>query len=81
MAEEANVDETITTESKASNEMENYLKEEQNPKSYKEKMNINIENSNKTEIINKVYTKLRGTIYEVIHKYFKRKLTSFRTIL
>ena len=46
LAEEENVDEAITEESKASNEMGNDLKEEQNTKSYKETINIDIENIN-----------------------------------
>ena len=37
VSEEANVDESITSEAKASNEMENDLKDKQNKKSYKEK--------------------------------------------
>ena len=45
-SEEANFDEAITAEAKASNEMENDPKEELNIKHYKEKMNIDIENSN-----------------------------------
>ena len=36
VSEEANVDESITFEAKASNEMENDLKDKQNKKSYKE---------------------------------------------
>ena len=39
---EANVDEAITAESKASNDMENDLKDEQNTKYYEEQMNIGI---------------------------------------
>ena len=42
MAEEANVDEAITTEAKAINDMENDQKDEQNTKSYEDKMNIDI---------------------------------------
>ena len=40
VAEEANVDETITAEDEAINEMENYLKNEQKIKSYEEKMSL-----------------------------------------
>ena len=42
VAEEANVDETITAEDEAINEMENYLKNEQKIKSYEEKMSLDI---------------------------------------
>ena len=42
VVEEANVDEAITAESKASNDMENDLKDEQNTKYYEEQMNIGI---------------------------------------
>ena len=81
VAEEANVDEAITAESKAINEMENYPKYEKNTKSYEEKMNVDIENINTIEKINKVYTKKWRTIYEVIQPDFLRKLTSFQMIL
>ena len=37
VSEEANVDESITSEAKASNEMESDINDEQNNKSYKEK--------------------------------------------
>ena len=70
LAKEANVDEPITAEYKASNYMENYLKEERNTKSYKDKMNIDIENINTIEKKNKVYTKLWRNIYEVIQQDF-----------
>ena len=46
MSEEANVDEYITAESNAINETENDIKDEQNTKSYEDKMNIYIENIN-----------------------------------
>ena len=42
-------DEAITAETKASNEMGNYYKKEQNTESYQYKMNIDIENINTTE--------------------------------
>ena len=57
VAEEENIDEAITAESNASNEIENYLKDKQNKKSYEEKMNIAIENIITVENRNKVYTK------------------------
>ena len=40
VAEEANVDESITAEAKAINDMENYLKEERNTKSYEDKWTL-----------------------------------------
>ena len=46
VSEEANADEAITAESKFSNKMEIYLKEEQNTQAYKITMNIYIENIN-----------------------------------
>ena len=55
--EEENVDEAITAEDKSINDMDNYLKEEQKTKYYKEKMNIDIENINVIENRNKVYIK------------------------
>ena len=66
MAEEANVDEAITAEAKAINDMETDLKEEQKIQEYKEIMNIDIENINTFEKINKVYKTQWRTIYEVI---------------
>ena len=46
VAEEANVNEAVTAETKASNDMDIYLKKELNTQEYKEKMNIDIENIN-----------------------------------
>ena len=46
--------------------MENYLKYEQETKSYEEKMNIDIENINTIEYRYKVNAKTWGTIYEFI---------------
>ena len=43
MAEEANFDEAVTAEAKASNDMEIDLKEERKTQAYQEKMNIDIE--------------------------------------
>ena len=40
VAEEENVDESITAEAKAINDMENYLKEERNTKSYEDKWTL-----------------------------------------
>ena len=41
-----NVDEAVTAEANDINDMENDLKEELNTKSYKDTMNIDIENNN-----------------------------------
>ena len=68
MAEEANADEAITVEAKASNDMGNDLKEEQNTKSYKERMNIDIENINTIKKRRKVNEKRWRNIYNVIQK-------------
>ena len=57
MAEEANVDESITAEPKARNEIEIDIKDEQNTKDYEETMEIGIGNINKIENRNKVCTK------------------------
>ena len=46
MADDANVDEAISPEAKASNEMEIDLKYEQNAKSYEETMKMDIGNIN-----------------------------------
>ena len=55
MTEKENVDEAITAEAKAINDMEIDLKEERNIQAYKETTDINIENINTFEKINKVY--------------------------
>ena len=70
MAVYANVDEAITIEAKASNEMKIDLKGEQNTESYKETTNIDIENINKFKKRNKVYTNQWREIYEVIELEF-----------
>ena len=66
MDEEANVDEAVTVEANASNDMDIDLKEERKKQEYKETMRIDIENINKCEKRNKVYTTQWKTIYEVI---------------
>ena len=58
LAELANSDETITAEAKASNGMDIYLKEERRTESYKETMQIDIENINTIEKGHKVCKKL-----------------------
>ena len=70
VAEEANIGDAVTVEAKSSNDMENYLKEEQKIKYYKDKMNIDIENFNTIQKRNKVYTKQWRKIYEVIQQVF-----------
>ena len=57
LAEVANDDESITAETNFINDTVIDIKEEQNNESYKEKMNINIENINTIEKRHKVYTK------------------------
>ena len=57
MAKGANINESITAEAKASNDMEIDLKDEQNTKAYEDTMNIDIENINTIEKRNKLYTK------------------------
>ena len=69
MAEEENVDEVITAESKAINDMEIDIKDKQNTKAYEDTMNTDIENTNKLEKRNLLYTKEWSTIYEVIKPY------------
>ena len=66
VAEEAKVDKPVTAEANDSNDTEIDLKEEIKIQAYKEKMNIEIDNINTFEKINKVYTTQRRTIYEVI---------------
>ena len=70
VAEEKNVDEAITEESKGSNEMEVDLKYKQNIEDYEETINIYIENINTIEKRNKVYTKEWRKIYEVLQPDF-----------
>ena len=55
--EEANADESITAEAKASNDMENDLKYERKTKYYEDQKSIDIENINTIEKRHKVYTK------------------------
>ena len=81
VTEEANVDESITAETKASNKMENYLKYEQNTKAYEETMNIYIKNINRIEKRNKVYKNNGEKSTKLYNQILKGKLTSFRMIL
>ena len=66
MAEESNINEGVTAESKASKNMEIDLREEPKTQAYKEKMKIDIDNIKAFEKRNKVYTTKWSTIYEVI---------------
>ena len=77
VAEEKNVDEAITEESKGSNEMEVDLKYKQNIEDYEETINIYIENINTIEKRNKVYTKEWRKIYEVLQPDFLKKTDIF----
>ena len=72
-----NVDEAVTTEANASNDVEIDPKEEQNTQAYKDTMNIDIENINTFENRNKVYTTQWRTIYEVIEPVFFKKYDTF----
>ena len=71
MAKEANIDEAITAEAKASNKMEIDLKDEQKTKSYEEKMNIDIENINTIENRNNVCTKEWRKIEDIQQEFYK----------
>ena len=73
VAEEANVNEAITAEARASNDMEIDLKDKQNAAAYEDKTNIDIENINTIEKRNKVYTTQWRTIYEFIQPYLKKE--------
>ena len=56
MAEEANFDEAVTAEAKASNNMDINIKEYWKTQAYEETMNIYIQNVNTFEKRKKVYT-------------------------
>ena len=62
MAEETNVDEAVTAESKTRNYTEIYLKEEGNTQAYKDTIKIDIENIN-TFKKRKNYIQLNGGQY------------------
>ena len=80
MAEEENVDETVTTEANTRDNTEIDIKEEKT-QAYKEKMKIDIENINIFEKRNKLYTTQWRIIYEVIELDFLRNLILFQMIL
>ena len=71
MAKGANINESITAEAKASNDMEIDLKDEQNTKSYEEKMNIDIKNINTIETRNNVCTKEWRKIEDIQQELYK----------
>ena len=77
VAEEENVDEAITTESKSIKDVGIDPKEERNTQVYKEAMKIDIENNNTFETRNKVYTTQWRKIYEVIEPEFLRKSDTY----
>ena len=80
MAEEENVDETVTTEANTRDNTEIDIKEEKT-QAYKETMKIDIENINTFEKRNKLYTTQWRIIYEVIELDFLRNLILFQMIL
>ena len=79
MAKEANVVEAITTEAKARNKMENYLKYENN--NYEEKMNIDKENIHTIETRKKKIQNNGGKSTKLYNQFYLRQITSFRMIL
>ena len=76
MAKEANVVEAITTEAKARNKMENYLKYEKIY--YEEKMNIDKENIHTIETRKKKIQNNRGKSTKLYNQFYSRQITSFR---
>ena len=79
MAEEANVDEAITAESKAGNDTEIYLKEEQNTQAYK-KRNIDIGNINTFEKRFFLYNSMEENLRSYKTRVFLRKLIFIQMI-
>ena len=77
VAEEANVDESITAIYKAINEMEIDLEEEHNTEVYQETMSIDIENIDKIDNSCKHYTKQWRTIYKFIQQEFFDEIDNF----
>ena len=74
----SNVDEAVTEEVRASNDIEIYIKDERNTRAYLKTMNIDIENINTFENRNKVYTTQWRKIYEFIEPEFLREIVFFR---
>ena len=79
MAKEANVVEAITTEAKARNKMENYLKYENN--NYEEKMNIDKENIHTIETRKKKIQNNGGKSTKLYNQFYLKKMTYFLMIL
>ena len=73
VAEDANVDEAVTSEAKTSNNTEIYLKEERKKQAYKETMNIDIEKLTHSKIKTK-YIQLKGGKYTKLQNqsFFKK---------
>ena len=67
VAEEANVDEAVTEEAKAVDDMDIDIKEERKAQAYQKTMNIYIENINTFEKRNKLYTTQWTKIYVAIN--------------
>ena len=67
VAEEANVDEAVTEEAKAVDDMDIDIKEERKTQAYQKTMNIYIENINTFEKRNKLYTTQWTKIYVAIN--------------
>ena len=77
VSEEENVDEAFTAEAKDRNDIEIDLKEEQKTQAYKQTIDIDIENINTFEKINKLYTNQWRKIYKIIEPDFKKKSDIF----
>ena len=77
VTEEANVDEATTAEAKASKETGIYLEEERNKQSYKETMNIVIENISTFGKRNKACKTQLSTTYEAIEPDLLNKYDTF----
>ena len=81
VTKEANVDEAITAEAKASNKMEIDIQKERKTQAYFKKINIDIENINTFEKRSKIYTTPWRTIYEVIEEDCFNESYIFQMIL
>ena len=77
MAEEANIYEAVNAEAKASNDMDIYIKGERKIHSYKETIDIDIENINTSEKINQGYITQCRKIYDIIEPEFLKKTDTF----
>ena len=77
VTDDANFDEAITSEARASSKMEMFLQKERTNQAYKKTMNIDIENINTFEKRNREYTPKQRIIYEVIEPDFFNKSDIF----